>query len=81
MTSVEYPEDWNHESHFPAAIEAAIRGADCGWLQAVGDLGFAVAAVLLGCENEAHRVAVAEVITTKILEAARTGRMPGEVVQ
>ena len=81
MTDTLYPEGWNHESRFPDAIEAAVLEADCGWLQAVTQLGYALAWVLLGCEDEEYRVEVAEILAAKLLDTARTGRISGEIVQ
>ena len=81
MTEFELPEGWNHDSKLCSQLGAAMANADCGYLHAVTQLGFVLAAMLLGCEHEAFRVTLAEVMAEKLLETARTGRIPGAVLE
>jgi hypothetical protein len=77
-----YPEGWNHESELPKLIGVALDAADCGWFQAVIETGFVLAQVLLLEEdNVPLRVAIAETIAAKLIETAKTGRIPGEFMQ
>ena len=79
--TVDLPAGWNRDATLADDVLAAVQDADCCWLQVVTELGFVLAALLLGQENEAMRVAVAEALAGKLLETARSGQMPGVVLQ
>ncbi len=77
-----FPSDWDHTSTLPADLVAVVVASEVGWLQAVTHLGFVLASVLAGCEDEPeYRQAVGETLAKGVLEAARTGRIMGETVQ
>jgi hypothetical protein len=76
------PANWNHASTLPDDVLAVVLAAGCPWLQVVSELAFTLAAMLAGCEDDAEmRLAVGEALAAKLLETARTGRMPGTALQ
>jgi hypothetical protein len=76
-----FPPDWNHASTLPAAVMGVLVASECPWVQVVTELGFTLASVLAGCEDDEYRRAVGEAMVGRLLEVARTGRLPGETVQ
>lgn len=75
MTTV-YPPSWNHDYDLADGVREVLASADCGLLQATVQLGFVLAVLLLGEDDTGTRVALAEAIAEKLLEVARTGRLP-----
>lgn len=76
-----YPEGWNADYDLTPAVGEVLAAAECGWLQMSIQLGYVMAQVLLWEDDDTLRVGVAEVLAAKLLEAARSGRIPGEWVQ
>jgi len=58
------------------AVLDALVDTDCTWHQAVGEVSFILAVLLADCEDEDERRAVARMLTTGLLEVARTGELP-----
>ena len=76
-----FPPDWNHGSVLHEELAAVLEQADCGWTQCCCALGFAVCSFVATYPDAARRVAMAETIAAKLLDAAESGRVPGETVQ
>ena len=76
-----FPPDWNHGSVLHEELAAVLSRSDCGWTQTCCALGFAIACIVASYDDEARRVAMAETIAAKLLDAAESGRVPGETVQ
>jgi hypothetical protein len=75
-------EGWNHDSELPKLVGDALLASDCGWFQAVIETGFVLASLLLGEQDNVElRVGIAETIAAKLIETAKTGRLPGEFLQ
>jgi hypothetical protein len=78
---VRYPEHWQDAAGFVADLAGLLDRAEFSWLQACLELSFCLSQVVLAEEDTGRRLALAEVLADKLLEAARTGRLPGEWVQ
>jgi len=76
-----FPLDWNHHSVLHEELATVLSHSDCGWTQTCCALGFAMSCIIASYADEDRRVAIATVIGAKLLEAAETGRMPGERLQ
>jgi len=80
-TEVTLPDGWDENSNIPDAVLDVLVAANCPWLQAITEVSCVLANMLLAEEDADYRVAVAETIGEGLLKAARTGRIPGEVMQ
>ena len=76
-----YPRGWNADYDLTPAVGEVLAAAECGWLQMTVQLGFVMAQVLTWEEDAGLRVAMAETLTAKLMEAARLGRIPEDTVQ
>ena len=80
-TEVTLPDGWDRDSNIPDDVLDVLVAANCPWLQAITEVAFVLAQMLVAEEDADYRVAVAETIGEGLLKAARTGRIPGEVMQ
>ena len=80
-TEVTLPDGWVRDSSIPDDVLDVLVAANCPWLQAITEVSFVLASMLIAEEDADYRVAVAQTIGEGLLKAARTGRIPGEVVQ
>jgi len=80
-TEVTLPDGWDENSNIPDAVLDVLVAANCSWLQAITEVSYVLASMLVAEEDADYRVAVAETIGEGLLKAARTGRIPGEVMQ
>ena len=72
---------WNYESTLHHRLVEVLSDSDCGWLQTVIDLGFAVA-TMLACERDAEtRAVVMKVLCAQLQQVVDTGTFPGETMQ
>jgi hypothetical protein len=76
-------EQWNHQSQLVSELGHVLTRAqdDHGWLQVTINVGFVLGALIAGCESREVREALAEAIVERLMETARTGQMPGMVLQ
>jgi hypothetical protein len=81
MTEVTLPDGWVRDSNIPDDVLDVLVAANCPWLQAITETAFVLASVLIAEADADFRVAVAETIGERLLDAARTGRIPGQVMQ
>jgi hypothetical protein len=79
--TVTLPDGWDRDSSIPDDVLDVLVAANCPWLQAITEVSFVLANMLLAEEDADYRVAVAQTIGEGLLKAARTGMIPGEVVQ
>ena len=80
-TEVTLPDGWDRDSSIPDDVLAVLVEANCPWLQAITEVAYVLAQMLLAEEDADYRVAVAQTIGEGLLKAARTGMIPGEVMQ
>jgi hypothetical protein len=80
-TEVTLPDGWDCDSSIPDDVLDVLVAANCPWLQAITEVAYVLAQMLLAEEDADYRVAVAQTIGEGLLKAARTGMIPGEVVQ
>jgi len=81
MDAFEWPSDWVLESDLPVQIAGLIEASECGLVQVACNLAFTLASVLVGEPDAEFRVQLAEAVTEKLMEAARSGVLPGEMTQ
>ena len=78
---VELPADWKSDHRLYELLSDALAEADCCWLQGVCAVGFLLACVIEGNEDEGYRTAVAAKVCQMIMSVARTGEVPGGRLQ
>jgi hypothetical protein len=81
MDELEYPAEWNRGSAFHERLGEVIMTADCGWLQTVSAVGFLLGCTIASHEDEGYRTAVAAKICELVMGMARTGEVPGGMLQ
>lgn len=81
MSLVRYPDNWQDAAGFVSDLAGLLDRAEFCWLQACLELSFVLTQVVLAEEDEGVRVGLAEVLADKLVLAARTGRLPGEMLQ
>jgi hypothetical protein len=72
---------WNYDSTLHRSLAEVLSNSDCGWLQTVIDLGFAMATMLAVERDPETRAVVMKILTAQLQQVVDTGTFPGETMQ